>query len=371
VKEAFLEAIRESPDDDTPRLVYADWLDEHGESDRAEFIRAQCALARLQAGSPERSQLQKRADKLLRAHGQGWFGPLLKTFKKGVVVERGFLIEIRGRVDQVLHHRADIAAFAPVLQTLGVELGRRSTGLEGLLALDLTGRVRNLEFDRPNDQQLAAIARAPARGHLDRLAILTAELEQGEEPVLLLNDSPLVAAADRFDLAFGLYLHNDQPPNVATELEVPNNARVLKGLRLPNLRGFGFGGATEALAEQFAGLSWFGRLDWLNFQCAYLGDSAVRVFLTSPNLGNLTRLSLGENGDVTDASAELLAHSPKLGRLRELRLDWTGIGDAGALALAGSPFLPRDLRLAFPYGLSERVSLRLRERFGEPLDDAE
>jgi uncharacterized protein (TIGR02996 family) len=26
--EAFLQAVRENPDDDTPRLVYADWLDE-------------------------------------------------------------------------------------------------------------------------------------------------------------------------------------------------------------------------------------------------------------------------------------------------------------------------------------------------------
>ena len=45
--DAFLQAILESPDDDTPRLVYADWLDEHGQSDRAEFIRESCLLARL------------------------------------------------------------------------------------------------------------------------------------------------------------------------------------------------------------------------------------------------------------------------------------------------------------------------------------
>jgi uncharacterized protein (TIGR02996 family) len=33
--EAFIEAIAESPNDDTPRLVYADWLDEHGQPERA------------------------------------------------------------------------------------------------------------------------------------------------------------------------------------------------------------------------------------------------------------------------------------------------------------------------------------------------
>jgi uncharacterized protein (TIGR02996 family) len=39
--DSFLEDIVANPDDDGPRLVYADWLDEHGDSTRAEFIRLQ------------------------------------------------------------------------------------------------------------------------------------------------------------------------------------------------------------------------------------------------------------------------------------------------------------------------------------------
>lgn len=42
-RDKFLRTIRENPDDDTARLVYADWLQERGEEDRAEFIRVQCA----------------------------------------------------------------------------------------------------------------------------------------------------------------------------------------------------------------------------------------------------------------------------------------------------------------------------------------
>jgi uncharacterized protein (TIGR02996 family) len=45
----FLSTILDNPDDDTPRLVCADWLDEQGENARAEFIRVQCELARLEA----------------------------------------------------------------------------------------------------------------------------------------------------------------------------------------------------------------------------------------------------------------------------------------------------------------------------------
>lgn len=44
---AFIAAIVASPDDDLPRLVYSDWLEEHGQSDRAEFIRVQCELAKV------------------------------------------------------------------------------------------------------------------------------------------------------------------------------------------------------------------------------------------------------------------------------------------------------------------------------------
>jgi uncharacterized protein (TIGR02996 family) len=49
-EDAFLQSIREHPEDDTPRLIFADWLDEHdngknGYAPRAEFIRVQCELA--------------------------------------------------------------------------------------------------------------------------------------------------------------------------------------------------------------------------------------------------------------------------------------------------------------------------------------
>src|SRR5262245_25150970 len=38
-EDGFLAAIKASPEDDAPRLVYADWLDEHGRHEQAESIR--------------------------------------------------------------------------------------------------------------------------------------------------------------------------------------------------------------------------------------------------------------------------------------------------------------------------------------------
>jgi uncharacterized protein (TIGR02996 family) len=48
-RDSFLAAIRADPADDVVRLAFADWLDEHGESDRdaatVEFIRLSCDLS--------------------------------------------------------------------------------------------------------------------------------------------------------------------------------------------------------------------------------------------------------------------------------------------------------------------------------------
>lgn len=43
--QAFLQAIAEQPDDDAPRLIYADYLEERGQVERAEFIRVQIELS--------------------------------------------------------------------------------------------------------------------------------------------------------------------------------------------------------------------------------------------------------------------------------------------------------------------------------------
>lgn len=45
-RDALLAAILSDPADDLPRLIYADWLNENGESERAEFVRVQVESSR-------------------------------------------------------------------------------------------------------------------------------------------------------------------------------------------------------------------------------------------------------------------------------------------------------------------------------------
>jgi uncharacterized protein (TIGR02996 family) len=61
--EPFLSAICAAPDDDTPRLVFADWLQENGDPDRAEFIRLQIAVARGAAGDAARAAALEAANR--------------------------------------------------------------------------------------------------------------------------------------------------------------------------------------------------------------------------------------------------------------------------------------------------------------------
>src|SRR5262249_54258369 len=72
---ALLACIREAPEDDAPRLVLADWLEDHGRPEHAELIRVQCQLARLPEDDPGRTGLARRERELLEGSA-GWLGPV-------------------------------------------------------------------------------------------------------------------------------------------------------------------------------------------------------------------------------------------------------------------------------------------------------
>jgi uncharacterized protein (TIGR02996 family) len=55
--DALLNAIAEHPEEDTPRLMYADWLEENDQPERADFVRNQIELDRLHLDDPARRPL--------------------------------------------------------------------------------------------------------------------------------------------------------------------------------------------------------------------------------------------------------------------------------------------------------------------------
>src|SRR5262245_17230006 len=90
-EKGLLAAIWDDPHDDTPRLVYADWLDDHGQNARAEFIRIQCQLARLEEEDEtlQRVELAARENQLWKKHAKGWKAGLPKLLRN-TPFRRGF-----------------------------------------------------------------------------------------------------------------------------------------------------------------------------------------------------------------------------------------------------------------------------------------
>ncbi len=64
---AFLQAIKETPDDDTPRLVLADWLEERDDP-RGRFLRLQTQLARLDEEDRKYGAMRREANSLAKRH---------------------------------------------------------------------------------------------------------------------------------------------------------------------------------------------------------------------------------------------------------------------------------------------------------------
>jgi uncharacterized protein (TIGR02996 family) len=72
--EKFLAAVRSNPADDLPRLVFADWLDEHNQCDHAEFIRGQIQLHGMNPWDIGYTALDIRCRGLLRRNAEAWLG---------------------------------------------------------------------------------------------------------------------------------------------------------------------------------------------------------------------------------------------------------------------------------------------------------
>src|ERR1041385_6917015 len=77
-RSTLFRAVCDSPDDDLPRLVFADYLDECGDRDRAEFIRLQCQLARMQPWEDGYVAAELRAESLFRRNIHRWPHPFGK-----------------------------------------------------------------------------------------------------------------------------------------------------------------------------------------------------------------------------------------------------------------------------------------------------
>jgi|SRR5579884_549951 len=114
--DAFLRDILAHPDDDAPRLIFADWLEEQGDANsiaRAEFIRIQCALAAEHVSERRRAQLGRRADEILDEWDQEWIEPV-RRLVRGWVFHRGFIDDVSMWAHTFVAHAGRLFRRAPI-----------------------------------------------------------------------------------------------------------------------------------------------------------------------------------------------------------------------------------------------------------------
>jgi uncharacterized protein (TIGR02996 family) len=294
---AFLQAIREHPEDGTHRLVYADWLDENGNPERAEFIRVQTELARLDEFDCRVPALRQREQELRPGQIEAWkavLGDLVlgMQFDRGIpataiLTAQAFLANAdrlfhlfpgRGvRLDHVYKHSRALA---------------ESPHLARLTSLDLTGET-------VSRAAVKRFADSPHVANLRRLVLVNTGLDW--EGARWLGRSPQL---DRLEV-----------------LE-------LQGSR--HLRDVGVG-------ELAAGTG-LGRLTYLGLSNTQIGAEGSQVLAASPKFARLTRLDVFSN-NLGDEGVTALAASPHLARLEQMPLYQTGVGTAGVRALLDAPFL--------------------------------
>jgi len=122
---ALLRAVVAAPGDDAPRLVYADWLDEHNQPDRALVIRRMVAVPSYvfvwnQSARAQRPRHRHKADRKANVNLKRDVSVVCREewgrfpAVERVVVNRGFAIGVTVRTWSFLTHAADLFYRHPI-----------------------------------------------------------------------------------------------------------------------------------------------------------------------------------------------------------------------------------------------------------------
>ena len=162
----FLAQVLAAPEDDAPRLIYADWLEEAGDP-RGEFIRVQCELASLSSLDPRYHQARYRSRQLMTEHGEQWAGELKQDVRK-IAFHRGFIDNITLRARAFLSEHEALFQSVPVNWMRFIYVKGAGQGLADCEGLTKVRRLDLSNLQIPNED-LVAIFRSP---HLNSLQSL-------------------------------------------------------------------------------------------------------------------------------------------------------------------------------------------------------
>jgi len=345
----LLEAVIAAPDDDAPRMVYADWLQGRGDP-RGEFIQLQCRLAAA-PDDDQRRALRIAENKLLAAHEAGWTKPLLAALPPAAnpdhyafELSRGFFERARVPLAAV-PNVPELLALAPTIRRLEIVPGLGIVDrlpqprLDGVLAapwverlleleVGLGGGANELAHELAGMKTLANLRRLRVHGSVwgemaSWFDVPPARLVLDDEGALALARSPYLANLELLDLARNRLTGAGLAAIAGgrwrlKELALADN--VIELGQVPIAQVFG--------APALAGL------EVLDLAGVTATPKDVKLFVGGPHLANLRELDL-ERSHLGKEGAAALCDAFALPSLRRLRLERNSLCDAGALAIAG------------------------------------
>jgi uncharacterized protein (TIGR02996 family) len=389
---ALFAGVKETSDDDAPRLVLADWLEENGDEDdraHAELIRVQCEAQHRAASliDPERPEPIHALLRMVNYHNN----TLPHDFKLLTRPDER-IIALKQRAEELLKPWYEAQAICVLRRG---QVGSWERGFASLYLKDIAFRSRDMatlatgsfgaRIERmalnASPSNAAQIARSPMLAHLSGLEV-DGQVFRGAQLATLLA-SPHLAGLRRLDLS--LYAGWDK---IKVVIDAPQCSRLthlylyahrldadgyrqLAAADLSSLRSIHLGGTPTmgpAGMKALADAAFLGHLQELiltnnrlgaggiealtggaHFRCParlevgmnLLGPAGLRALLAAPGLEGVVALDLVQTGLDDTAMADLAA-TPRLSGLVTLDLGRNpAIGPAGAEALANSPHLAR------------------------------
>jgi uncharacterized protein (TIGR02996 family) len=297
-RQALLDAMRDDPYDDRLLLVFADWLEDNGDPDRAEYIRFEKELHELDGQDPRYPEFFFRGERLWRKNSKRW-SQGLPSRAVGYLRYGGVVRHLEVTAAAFLKG-ADALREQPLSRLVLTSVGKKLAALAGCPAL---AGVRGLELYDTNidEKDLAVLVASPHLGALHALHLTLARLQPPAAEVLA--SSPLLGQLRTLDLGFC------EPRLWARELQADD---------LNN--------------------HWRERSTARVHRANAIGDSGLGTLSGSPRMERLETLVLAYNG-ISAEGVRRLAESPHVKSLRRLDLSFNRLGVEGIVALVESPLL--------------------------------
>lgn len=338
--EPFLRAIAADPDDDVPRLIYADWLEERGDP-RSEFIRLQCELAQLPAHQRP-PNLTARESELQSRYSRGW-----DTALRGEDVhlvpreyQRGFLHEVAMHLVTAVKQSAMLFQAAPTVRSLCIY---SIETIEEARQLVETGCVARLWEFRVESIEPAALGVLLDSGQFSSLRSLSVELTWDNGAIERLARCGALHGLETLELKH-------------VRLGSHDIEAILSSPHLTKLKALDISLASAAAAHRLAQLPEAGKLEKLDIwgPDEDVGDSpmddaesAIVALAGSRHWASLQELSVFSI-PCGDDVAHALARHQSLENLRDLYLSDACMSDQGMAAMSRSHALAQLETLGLP-----------------------